>query len=586
MVKDPSTPECGEAPRRDAIVAAKSQLETILRGITEGVTARRPDRRLVYANDAAARFFGYPDAAELVGIEPGAILAKYELFDDAGRPFSLERLPGDIAALTREPSAAVVRFREIATAHERWASISSTPMIGADGEVELIISVFRDVTEARRSELSARFLADAGAALGASIDQEEALRQVASLAVPSVADWCAIHVRREGAPSGVLVVEGASERGARLTDVLFECCPPAEGASELDRVLTTGASELHDVNAALRGARPGEGERLRCLRDAGVRSLLIVALKTRGRAFGAILFATAQSGRRYGPEDLAMAEQLAERTANALEHARLYAEAQRARAHAEEASRLKDEFLATISHELRTPLSAILGWCALLRDARRRDPASVARGLDVIERNARAQLRIVEDVLDVSRIIRGALRLDVAPVDLEPLARDVLESTRASWHARGIHIEFGGCDGPCVVLGDRGRLRQILWNLMSNAVKFTPEGGHVWLAIGERDGKMTIEVRDTGAGVESGFLPHIFDRFRQADAGPTRAFGGLGLGLAIVRHLAEMHGGTVRASSAGPGKGATFTVELPATRAGASAPASARRGADGVAAST
>ncbi|HEY0324283.1 MAG TPA: ATP-binding protein [Pyrinomonadaceae bacterium] len=236
---------------------------------------------------------------------------------------------------------------------------------------------------------------------------------------------------------------------------------------------------------------------------------------------------------------------------------------QAARAEAEAATRLKDEFLANVSHELRTPLSAILGWSAMLRTSKF-DQSAVDRALETIERNARAQAQIIEDLLDVSRIITGQLRLDFQPVAPGTLIESAVDSVRPAAEAKGIHINslLDYSAGP--ILCDPARLQQVMWNLLSNAVKFTPAGGSMTVSLKRADSRVLIIVSDTGQGVNADFLPFIFDRFRQADGSITRRHGGLGLGLAIVRHFVEMHGGTVRADSPGVGCGTTFTIELPA----------------------
>ena len=226
-----------------------------------------------------------------------------------------------------------------------------------------------------------------------------------------------------------------------------------------------------------------------------------------------------------------------------------------------EESRLKDEFLATLSHELRTPLSAILGWAHLMR-ARAPSPEELARGLEIMERNARQQQSLIEDLLDMSRISSGKLRLDVQPVEPGSFVDAALETVRPAAEAKGIRVERD-LEPMDAIAGDTARLQQVVWNLLSNAIKFTPRGGvvRVW---GRKAGDhLEIGVADNGAGIEPQFLPHVFERFRQADASTTRRFGGLGLGLSIVQQLVEMHGGRVLADSAGPGKGATFTVHLP-----------------------
>jgi signal transduction histidine kinase len=227
-----------------------------------------------------------------------------------------------------------------------------------------------------------------------------------------------------------------------------------------------------------------------------------------------------------------------------------------------EANRLKDEFLATLSHELRTPLNAILGWTKLLR-TRAVPPEEIDRALEKVERNAQVQTRLVEDLLEVSRITSGKLRLEIRDVDLTALVGTSIETIRPTAEARGVTIarEFDATSMPTA--GDPDRLQQVVWNLLSNAVKFTPAGGQVTVRLGRRGGEDELVVTDTGIGIAPEFLPHVFDSFRQADASATRSHGGLGLGLSIVRQLVEMHGGRVSAESPGPQRGASFTVHLP-----------------------
>ena len=242
--------------------------------------------------------------------------------------------------------------------------------------------------------------------------------------------------------------------------------------------------------------------------------------------------------------------------------AKLLIREESARAEAEAANRLKDEFLATVSHELRTPLNSILGWAQLLRTGTI-DDAATARALMTIERNTKTLAQIIEDLLDVSRIITGKLRLDVRPVELESIVDAALESIRPATDAKNIQLEVSLVPGVGAVSGDPSRLQQIVWNLLSNAIKFTPSGGIVSVKLERIGARASLTVSDTGEGIHTSFLPYVFDRFSQADGTFTRIHGGLGLGLAIVRHLVELHGGSVSADSPGKGKGATFSVSFP-----------------------
>ena len=233
-----------------------------------------------------------------------------------------------------------------------------------------------------------------------------------------------------------------------------------------------------------------------------------------------------------------------------------------ARQEAERVSLMKDEFLATLSHELRTPLNVIFGWIQLLKMGRH-DPETIAEGMNVIDRNVRLQTKLIEDLLDVSRIISGKIRLEVQPVDIPEIIAATIEGLRPAADAKGIRLECAVGEGRGVVNGDPGRLQQVLWNLLNNAIKFTPRDGSISVIAKQINANWEVRVVDSGEGISADFLPHLFERFSQADGSTTRKHGGLGLGLSIVKHLIELHGGTVRAESAGHGLGSTFVVSLP-----------------------
>jgi PAS domain S-box-containing protein len=244
------------------------------------------------------------------------------------------------------------------------------------------------------------------------------------------------------------------------------------------------------------------------------------------------------------------------------ERQRLLESAQAARAEADIANEIKDEFLALLSHELRTPLTSILGWSQMLTDVNLEDEAS-KRALEIIVRNARAQRQLIDDLLDISRIITGKLRLEVRPVELAPIIEAVVDSVRPAADARNIHLQIAFDPRTSPISGDPDRLQQIIWNLLTNAIKFTPKGGRVQVWFERIESHVEITIKDTGQGIAPELLPHVFDRFRQSDSSSTRRQGGLGLGLSIVRQLVELHGGTVTAESPGTGEGTTFKVIFP-----------------------
>jgi signal transduction histidine kinase/DNA-binding response OmpR family regulator len=403
---------------------------------------------------------------------------------------------------------------------------------GQVGGSELLRAI-RYARERQQYTDRTRLLAEVNAALASSLDPPAMLASLVESVAQGFADRCA--------------VDG-------LHDIDWLTGPDAVIAAP------PGTSRLYPSLESAPG-EPSDRGRIEALRDPTVRSAMVVPFVVDGQESGALVLGRLDESHPYGPADLALAEEIARRAVNALEHIGLLG-ARRERARAEVASRLKDEFLATLSHELRTPLTAILGWTRMLRIGGLA-PDKQARALDTIERNARSQVALIEDVLDVSRIIAGKVRLEVCTVEMAQALNAAVETVRPTADAKGVHLEVTYYPDPGTIQGDPDRLQQVLWNLLSNAVKFTPRGGRVSVRITRAESFLEIIVVDDGQGIGTDFLPHVFERFRQADASMTRAHGGLGLGLAIVRHLVELHGGTIRVESAGAGKGATFIVRLP-----------------------
>jgi PAS domain S-box-containing protein len=411
-------------------------------------------------------------------------------------------------------------------------------------------------SEQRHREAQANFLAGMAAALAGSLDYQSTLQALARLAVPQIADWCAVDILSNGAIERLAIVHSDPEQVA-LGERFHSKYPPRLGdSSAISQVLQSGKPliiERLTDEMIVAGAK--DPEHLAALRGLGIRSVMMVPLRTREGAIGAITLVGAESGRRYSAADLRFAETIADRAAIAIENAWAYKEAQTA-------NRLKDEFLATLSHELRTPLNAMVGYTRMLRTSvvpdERRDAA-----LEVIERNGKLLAQIVDEVLDVSRIVSGKLRLNLQPVEPAQLVADAIAVVAPAAGAKGIEIASSVTGVPHTMTADPDRLQQVLWNLLTNAVKFTPAGGRIDVELSVLPGEVVISVADTGRGIDPAFLPHIFERFRQADSHFTRDQRGLGLGLSIARHIVEMHGGTIDAESAGEGRGATIRVRLP-----------------------
>lgn len=406
-------------------------------------------------------------------------------------------------------------------------------------------------SEARRREAQA--LADIGRLLTATLDLEAVARRVIEQVAALLGASHAVLYRLDPASGDLFLLAGRGE-GIDWQPRLPAGTAPAGLAVRERRPIVTD-DMLADPRITF---DPATRERLE---RAHFRAVLAVPLVVHGRVIGALATGD-RAGRRFSAEDAQLLEAFAHQAAVAVENARLYTEERAARLEAEVANRAKDEFLAVLSHELRTPLTAMLGWVRMLRTGGV-SPEQTGRALEVIERNTRIQSQIINDLLDVSRIVAGKLVLDRRPVELAAVVEEGVEALRREAEAKGVRLEVAVDRAAGRVSGDPVRLQQVVVNLVSNAVKFTPPGGKVYVRLDRRGGAGCLTVRDSGIGIDPRFLPHIFDRFRQADSTSMRGHEGLGLGLAIVRHLVELHGGTVAAESAGHGQGATFTVELP-----------------------
>ena len=512
------------------LAAQQEYFRVTLASIGDGVIASDKEGRVTFMNACAEELTGW-----LAGEAAGRLLAEvFQIFNEQSRqpvenPADLVMRTGHVVGLANHT---VLRARD---GSERPIDDSAAPIRDEDGNVIGAVLVFRDVTEARRAE-------------EAVAEQREWFETT----LESIGDA----VIATDVQGKVVFMNPVAER---LT------------AWKLDRALGHGCEEVFKiVNEDSR--RPVESPVTRVLAEGVVvglanHTILIAADGTEHPIDDSGAPIRNRAGRMIGVvlvfRDIGDRRQVeSERREVADERERLLNSERAARAEAERANRVKDEFVAMVSHELRTPLNAILGWTQLMLQSTA-DQDMIARGLDVVSRNTRVQAQLVSDLLDVSRITSGKLRLDIEKVDLVSLVCNVVETVQHAADSKRLTIRQEFESDAMPIAGDPARLQQITWNLLWNAIKFTPEGGSVAARVRHCDGGAEITVSDTGVGIRSEVLPHIFERFNQAS--PLRAHGisGLGLGLSIVKHLVELHGGTIRADSAGEGKGATFTVVLP-----------------------
>lgn len=407
--------------------------------------------------------------------------------------------------------------------------------------------------QAEASDARHRLLAEVSGLLASRVDPDFTLPDVARRLVPGLADACAIHLV-DSASGGPTVA--VAHVDAPLQEALRDFCDAARRRPGLASVVRglCGEDEARLEDLALWRSAPWPGVEANLLARLDLTGGLSAPLRARGRFLGRLALFTCGPSRPPGVPEVDFAKELAERIALALDNARLLAEAQRL-------NRVKDEFLAMLSHELRTPLGAVLLWTDLL--ATESLAAGAARAADMIGRSTRALSQLIEELLDVSRIVGGKLTLDPHPTLVRELVEQVVEAGRPVAAAKGVRLELSVRGSFPVTWADSNRLRQVFDNVLLNAVKFTPGGGEVSVSLERVEERLRVRVRDSGVGMRPELLPVVFERFRQGDSSSTRVQGGLGLGLTIAQHIVELHEGRISAWSEGEGCGSTFTIELP-----------------------
>ena len=529
-----------------------------------------PDGQIIYWNRFAEALYGWT-RAEALGRNVAEIVVAPEAAAQAteimARLRAGENWSGEFRVRRRDGTTFI-------------AFVTDTPLRDERGDVKAIIGISVDISDRKRLEESLRFLADASATLADLVDYQSTLQKVAALSVPHFADWCAVDVAEPGGTLRRLAVAHADEAKVRLAQELDERYPPRRDvAYGAYHVLRTGRSEMMaEVPESVLVELAADDDHLRILRGLGLKSYICVPLQKRGQALGVVTFVMAESGRAYTEADLAFAEELARRSAIAVENAQLYRELR-------EADRRKDEFLATLAHELRNPLAPIRNGLQVLRLAGGGgEMGDEARSM--MERQLGQMVRLVDDLLDVSRITRNKLELRKERVTLAAVVHSAVETSRPLMEQAGHTFSLTLPPSPVYLDADLTRLAQVFSNLLNNSAKYTEPGGRISLTGELAGGEVVVRVRDNGLGIPADALPRIFEMFSQVDRNLERAQGGLGIGLTLVRRLVEMHGGTVEARSDGPGRGSEFIVRLPVLKVaqqaapvlgGESATATARR---------
>ena len=532
----------------------QSLFAAIVRSSDDAIISKDLNSIVTSWNQAAEQMFGYT-AKEMIGRSIRTII-----------PHDRQHEEDAVLASIREGLS--VDHYETIRVHKSGSlvhiSLSVSPIRNAEGTVIGASKIARDISVRLRAQAitdRARregiFLTRLTTSFSGTMNYTDRLKELAALSVPELADWCVVDaVATNGQIERVTINHIDPDKIAIAGRIREQYANPHAPASPVE-VIRTGKPAIVPTitDEMLVAAAAGDDELLRLARSLDLVSYVCLPLMVHGSMLGALTFATADSGRQYDDDAIRFLQDVASRAALALDNARSYEQLQAA-------NRMKDEFLATLSHELRTPLNAIVGYARMLRAGMLRDDKR-DNALDTLERNATSLTQIVEDVLDVSRIAAGKIRLNVQSLDLPVVMHDALATVMPGAEAKGVGIQSIVDPDIGPISGDPDRLQQVMWNLLSNAVKFTPRGGRVQVRLQRVNSHIEISVSDSGVGIREDFLPHLFERFRQADSTTTRAHGGLGLGLAIARQIVELHGGTIHALSGGEGKGATFRVQLP-----------------------
>ncbi|WP_246522881.1 PAS domain S-box protein [Gemmata palustris] len=530
----------------------------------------------VVVTDRDGRLIEWAGGAEgITGFAPADVL---------GGPADVLFTPEDRAAgaparemeqAAREGRAEDKRWHARKDGSQFFADGVMVPLRGDDGALHGFGKVFRDVTARKRAEEAVQFLADASASLAELVDYQSTLNRIANLAVAGFADWCVVDmIGEDGTRERLAVTASEPEDVSAARNAAFR--PDGDVAGVVPHVLRTGEPEVVPDLAEIDPATAPQGpERVAKLRELGVRSYLCVPLVSRGRAIGGMTFLSSSPRRRFGPEELRVAQNLAERVTVAIENARLYRTLQ-------EQDRRKDEFLATLAHELRNPLAPVRNGVQILRLGGATGEAA-GRALTMMDRQLGHMAHLVDDLMDVARVSSGKVVLRKEPVPLRAVVDAAVETSRQAVEAGGHELALRMPAEPLPLNVDRTRLVQALANLLNNAAKYTLPGGRIVLSAQRDGGDAVVRVADTGVGIPADMLPKVFEMFAQVGTSLERSQGGLGIGLTLVKRLVEMHGGSVRAESPGPGRGSTFTVRLPLAPAPAPAPAVAQAAGTGAA---
>ena len=543
---------------RESLTELERQLPAIFGTIADGVTVLDRSGTIIFANAAAARIMGKADPAEIVGQPSASVMGGFDLLDERGEQLDVSTLPTRRALAGETAPEAVLRFRSKGSLRDRWSMVRSRLLPGETNEADLVVTSFQDITAIKQVELRLSFLSEASAALGESLDYHETLARIAHLAVPALADWCAVDVVEDTEQIHRLALAHADPQGMALVEEIQRRWPadPANPGA-VRQVIDTGTNlHITEVSDEMLKTAARDDEHLAMIRRLDLREVLVVPLVSRGRVLGALSVANGAAADLFTPDEIALVEELGRRAGSAIDASKLMSEAT-------EALRQRDEFLAIASHDMRTPLAAVRGYAQLALRHLNQEPADIAplnRWLTDIDESANRLTGLVAELMDVS-LLRGGRKVPLLlePTDLVALVNERVREHASSAderHAFKVSAEVSQLIGNW----DASRLGRVLDNLLGNAIKYSPDGGSIDVSI-KGDGAFgSVAVTDHGIGIAAKDMARIFTpMFRGTNTGSVA---GTGLGLSGSRTLVELMGGRIQVQSR-LGQGSTFTIWLP-----------------------
>jgi PAS domain S-box-containing protein len=551
---------------REALNELERQLPAIVGTIADGISVLDRSGKIIFANAAAARLMGRNDPADVIGQSSASVTGGFDILDEDGRPLDMARLPTRLAFSGESAPEAIVRFRSKGSLRDRWSMVRARLLPGETPDHDLVVTSFQDITAIKQVEQRLSFLSEASAALGESLDYLETLARVARLAVPALADWCAIDVLEETEQVHRVALAHADPEMMALVEEIQRRWPPDPSGPGATRQVIDSGAPLHvtAVTDEMLQEAARDPEHLALIRKLDLKEVLTVPLVGRSRIFGALSVANGAAADPFSPDEIALVEELGRRAGGAIDTAKLMSEAN-------ETLRQRDEFLAIASHDMRTPLAAVRGYAQLALRHLGNDPADTAplqRWLTDIDESANRLTGLVSELMDVS-LLRGGRKV---PLQLEPTDLVALVNERVREHASAAderHVFKVSADASTLIGNwDASRLGRVMDNLLGNAIKYSPDGGSIDVVISSDGDYGSVAVTDHGIGIAARDMARIFTpMFRGTNTGSVA---GTGLGLSGSRTLVELMGGRIQVQSR-LDHGSTFTIWLPLESASAEA---------------